>query len=109
MGDCYFFGTGASPDLEKAASCYQSAAEIHQSAQAAWNLGWMHENGVGVEQDFHLAARFYVQALDTNSESYLPVKLSLTKLHFRDWWNQLTRGPVNSIQPEPGKLLAVIV
>lgn len=107
MGDYYLSGYGTDVDLEKAATCYQSAAEMHQSAQAAWNLGWMHENGIGVEQDYHLAMRYYTQALETNSESYLPVKLSLTKLRFRNWWNTITRGNVNPIHPEPGKLHAL--
>ena len=104
MGDYYLKGYGAETDLEKAATCYQSAAEMQQSAQAAWNLGWMHENGIGVEKDYHLAMRFYVQALETNSESYLPVRLSLMKLRLRSWWNTVTHGGVNPIQPESGKV-----
>ena len=103
MGDYYLNGYGVQADLEKAASCYQSAVEMPSSAQAAWNLAWMHENGIGVEQDYHLAMRYYVQALETNSESYLPVKLSLVKLRLRNWWNTLTHGDVNPIHPEPGR------
>jgi SEL1 protein len=102
MGDYYLNGYGVEAEPEKAATCYQAAAEMQQSAQAAWNLGWMHENGIGVEQDFHLAMRFYMQALETNSESYVPVKLSLFKLRWRNWWNTITRGDVNPIHPEPG-------
>ncbi|KAL8784573.1 MAG: hypothetical protein Q9195_008998 [Heterodermia aff. obscurata] len=101
MGDYYLGGYGVEKDMERAATCYQTAAETHQSAQALWNLGWIHENGLGVEQDFHLAKRFYDQALETNQESYLPVKLSLTKLRMRSAWNTLTHGKVNSIQSEP--------
>ena len=103
MGDYYLGGYGVEADMEKAATCYQTAAETHQSAQALWNLGWIHENGLGVEQDFHLAKRFYDQALETNQESYLPVKLSLTKLRMRSFWNTITNGKVKSIQSEPGK------
>lgn len=103
MGDYYLGGWGTNPDKEKAAMCYQTAAEFQQSAQALWNLGWMHENGIGVDQDFHLAKRFYDQALETNQEAYLPVKLSLLKLRMRSLWNTFTNGHVNSIQSEPGK------
>ena len=103
MGDYYLGGYGIEADMEKAATCYQTAAETHQSAQALWNLGWIHENGIGVEQDFHLAKRFYDQALETNQEAYLPVKLSLTKLRMRSFWNTITNGKVNSIQAEPGQ------
>ena len=103
MGDYYLGGYGIEADMEKAATCYQSAAEMQQSAQAMWNLGWMHENGIGVEQDFHLAKRFYDQALETNQESYLPVKLSLVKLRMRSAWNTFTNGKVKSIQADPGQ------
>lgn len=100
MGDHYLFGLGAIASAENAAACYQAAAGTMQSAQAMWNLGWMHENGVGIEQDFHLAKRFYDQALDTNVEAYLPVKLSLYKLRWRSWWNDVTHGGVKGIGPD---------
>jgi SEL1 protein len=102
MGDYYLQGIGTEKDMEKAASCYTAASEFHQSAQALYNLGWMHENGVGLDQDFHLAKRYYDQALETNDEAYLPVTLSLFKLRLRSAWNTLTNGRINSIQDEPG-------
>ncbi len=105
MGDYYLGGWGTKLDKERAATCYQAAAEFQQSAQALWNLGWMHENGIGVQQDFHLAKRFYDQALETNQEAYLPVKLSLLKLRMRSFWNTITNGDVNSIQSEPGEFI----
>ncbi|KAF7190500.1 Protein sel-1-like 1 [Pseudocercospora fuligena] len=100
MGDYYLYGLGSSISPENAASCYQAAAETMQSAQAMWNLGWMHENGIGIDQDFHLAKRFYDQALETNREAYLPVKLSLFKLRWRSWWNGVTRGGIHGIEDE---------
>lgn len=100
MGDYYLSGLGAVSSSENAAACYQAAAESLQSAQAMWNLGWMHENGIGIEQDFHLAKRFYDQALETNKEAYLPVKLSLWKLRWRSWWNGVTRGGVHGIEED---------
>lgn len=101
MGDYYLKGIGTEADVDKASTCYQSAADGHHSAQAFWNLGWMHENGIAVEQDFHMAKRFYDLALETNSEAYLPVKLSLIKLRARSYWNTFTHGTVNSIREEP--------
>jgi SEL1 protein len=103
MGDYYLEGYGTPPDQEKAAACYQAAAETMQSAQAYWNLGWMHENGIGIEQDFHLAKRFYDHALETNKEAFLPVTLALFKLRARSFWNTITYGNIKSIQDEPGK------
>ncbi|EMD86859.1 hypothetical protein COCC4DRAFT_51443 [Bipolaris maydis ATCC 48331] len=102
MGDYYLMGIGTQPDQEKAAACYQAAAETMRSAQALWNLGWMHENGIGIDQDFHLAKRHYDLALETNPrEAYLPVLLALYKLRFRSWWNTFTNGNIKSIQEEP--------
>ncbi|KAI9842767.1 MAG: ERAD-associated protein [Sclerophora amabilis] len=101
MGDYYLDGVGTTADDDKAATCYQSAAEFQQSAQALWNLGWMHENGIGVDQDFHLAKRLYDLSLETNEEAYLPVSLSLLKLRMRSFWNTITNGRINSIREEP--------
>ncbi|KAF8891764.1 hypothetical protein BD779DRAFT_1643181 [Infundibulicybe gibba] len=98
VGDYYYHGLGVSADeteasrLEKAARYYQSAADTQLSALAMWNLGWMYENGVGVPQDFHLAKRHYDLALETNSEAYLPVTLSLGKLYLRSIWHTLMGG-----------------
>lgn len=103
MGDYYLSGFGTPSDPDKASTCYHTAAEVHHSAQALWNLGWMHENGIAVEQDFHMAKRYYDLALETNLEAYLPVKLALIKLRARSYWNTFTRGKVNSIQSEPAE------
>lgn len=48
MGDYYFHGIGTEADFKKATACYQVAGNAEYSAMAMWNLGWMHENGVGV-------------------------------------------------------------
>jgi len=97
MGDWYLYGYGiTSPDPVKAATCYQAAVES-MSAMGMWNLGWCHENGIGVEQDFHLAKRYYDMAAMTNSEASLPVALSLIKLRIRSFYNKITHGKINSI------------
>lgn len=103
MGDYYYYGIGTEPDIQKAVQCYLSASDHSQSAQALFNLGWMHENGVGLTQDFHLAKRYYDHALLVNKEAYLPVTLSLMKLRIRSAWNTLTHGDIHSIQEEPSK------
>jgi SEL1 protein len=43
-------------------------------------------------QDFHLAKRHYDLALETNTEAYLPVVLSLIKLYGRSLWHTLIGG-----------------
>ncbi|KNZ74880.1 Sel-1 like protein [Termitomyces sp. J132] len=97
VGDYYYHGLGVPEQdeatrLEKAVMYYQSAADTQVSALAMWNLGWMYENGIGVPQDFHLAKRHYDLALETNSEAYLPVVLSLGKLYLRSLWHTLMGG-----------------
>jgi SEL1 protein len=103
MGDYYLYGIGTDADIDKAVQCYTGAAEYYQSAQALYNLGWMHEHGVGLDQDYHLAKRHYDAALATNDEAYLPVTLSLLKLRAKSAWNTLTHGTINSIKDEPGR------
>ncbi|KAI0272118.1 hypothetical protein BGY98DRAFT_1002630 [Russula aff. rugulosa BPL654] len=94
VGDYYYHGLGV-PDepenvrWEKAAGYYRSAADTQVSALAMWNLGWMYEHGYGVPQDFHLAKRHYDIALETNVEAYLPVMLSLFRLHTHSLWYTL--------------------
>ncbi len=105
MGDYYLHGIGIEKNIDKAVQCYMGASEYHLSGQALYNLGWMHENGVGLNQDYHLAKRYYDLALTASEEAYLPVTLSLLKLRARSAWNTFTNGRINSIQDEPGMLL----
>lgn len=105
MGDYYFYGIGAELDIAKAVQCYTGASDYSQSAQALFNLGWMHENGIGLNQDFHLAKRYYDHALEVNEEAYLPVTLSLLKLRLRSAWNTITHGEIHGIQDEPSMYL----
>jgi SEL1 protein len=105
MGDYHLVGIGTPADAAKASTCYHAAAEAHHSAQAFWNLGWMHENRIAVHQDFHMAKRYYDLALETNQEAYLPVKLSLIKLRIRSFWNRISNGNVNPIKDETGERL----
>lgn len=100
MGDYYLKGLGVPsgiPQPEKAAACYASAANTHVSSIAMHNLGWMHENGIGVSQDFHLAKRYYDLSLETNIEAYLPVTLSLVKLHLRSLYKAIMAGDIKSM------------
>lgn len=101
MGDYYLNGCGTASGQarpEKAAACYQTATNTHLSAMAMWNLGWMHENGIGVSQDYHLAKRFYDLALETNSEASLPVTLALFKLYIRSLWAYIVHGDSKYLQ-----------
>ncbi|KAL2642269.1 hypothetical protein R1flu_009856 [Riccia fluitans] len=66
---------GNEKDLEQAAEAYERA-RLQQNAQAMFNLGYMHEHGVGLPLDLHLAKRYYDQALETDHDATLPVTLA---------------------------------
>lgn len=81
VGDCYYYGcAGLSRDKVEAAVYYQLAADL-RNTHAIFNLGLMHEAGDGVEQDFHLAKRFYDQAADVDIDARLPRAVALFLLN----------------------------
>lgn len=47
-----------------------------------FNLGYMHEQGLGMKKDWHLAKRCYDLAADTSIDAKVPVALALIKLSF---------------------------
>merc|ERR1712027_38940 len=67
-------------DYEQAASHYRIASEQQNNAQAMFNLGYMHELGLGMKRDIHLAKRFYDMAAETSVDAKVPVALALAKL-----------------------------
>ncbi|KAA0197914.1 hypothetical protein HAZT_HAZT007241 [Hyalella azteca] len=80
LGDHYYYGWGTNVDYEAAAAHYRLASEQQRNAQAMFNLGYMHEQGQGLNQDMHLAKRFYDQARESDSDAVVPVALALAKL-----------------------------
>jgi SEL1 protein len=86
-------------DLAMAAHYYQVAVEKHHSPRANFNLGFMHEWGLGLKQDFPLAKRHYDLAINGHSsEAELAVQISLMAMSiheyfvklqvaWEDWWN----------------------
>ena len=77
VGDCFYYGCGGmSRDKVEAAFFYQLAADL-RNTHAIFNLGLMHEAGDGVEQDFHLAKRFYDLAAKEDIDAKLPRAVAL--------------------------------
>lgn len=50
LGDYHFYGYGTDVDYETAVIHYRLASEQQHSAQAMFNLGYMHEKGLGIKQ-----------------------------------------------------------
>lgn len=80
LGDAYYYGRGTRVDYKAAARQYRLASEQQHNAQAMFNLGYMHERGLGLTKDRHLAKRCYDLAADANPDAKIPVALALVKL-----------------------------
>ena len=50
IGDYHYYGYGTEVDYETAAMHYRMASEQQHNAQAMFNLGYMHEQGLGMKQ-----------------------------------------------------------
>mmetsp|Transcript_15481 Transcript_15481/g.24039 ORF Transcript_15481/g.24039 Transcript_15481/m.24039 type:complete len:948 (+) Transcript_15481:99-2942(+) len=75
-------------DYETAATYYRKAADMSNS-QANFNLGYMHEWGIGLKQDFPLAKRHYDLA-GHSSEAAVPVQIALSAMKVHQRWVKLT-------------------
>uniref|UniRef100_A0A7S0IBE6 Uncharacterized protein n=1 Tax=Micromonas pusilla TaxID=38833 RepID=A0A7S0IBE6_MICPS len=85
IGDAYYYGVGVGEaDRNKSAAVYLRASQ-RRSAQAMFNLGTMHEHGLGLPKDLHLAKRYYDMVLSTDPKAWVPVKLALWKLRAHGW------------------------
>eukprot|EP01063_Lacrimia_lanifica_P028670 TRINITY_DN422_c1_g4_i1.p1 TRINITY_DN422_c1_g4~~TRINITY_DN422_c1_g4_i1.p1 ORF type:complete len:927 (+),score=320.67 TRINITY_DN422_c1_g4_i1:64-2844(+) len=84
VGDYNYYGMGVDVDVDKALSSYKLGA-ARRNHQAMFNLGYMHEHGVSIAQDFHLAKRYYDQAFEASDHAYWPITLALIKLQVH-WW-----------------------
>ncbi|CAI9786898.1 unnamed protein product [Fraxinus pennsylvanica] len=82
IGDAYYYGRGTVRDYVRAAEAYM-LAKSQSNAQAIFNLGYMHEHGLGLPFDLHLAKRYYDHALEVDPTAKLPVTLALASLWMR--------------------------
>lgn len=61
LGDYHYYGYGTPVDYELAAAHYKIASDRHQAAQAMFNLGYMHEQGLGLSKVFFVYLHsFYI-------------------------------------------------
>ena len=68
-----------------AAEYYRKAVDAH-SGRANFNLGFMYEWGLGLEQDFPLAKRHYDLAVMHHREAELAVSVALTAMQIHVWF-----------------------
>ncbi|VDO04498.1 unnamed protein product [Rodentolepis nana] len=82
LGDYHFYGLGTEVNYDQAIQEYRIASDVLRNAQAMFNLGYMHEHGLGFKRDIHLAKRFYDMAASTSTDAQIPAALALAKLSF---------------------------
>ncbi|KAL1514063.1 hypothetical protein ABEB36_003386 [Hypothenemus hampei] len=102
VGDYYYYGLGTFVDYETAATQYRIAAEQQHNAQAMFNLGYMHEQGLGISKDIHLAKRWFDLAAETSVDAKVPVTLALCKLNFLFTIEKLGESPLPSLTDSLG-------
>jgi TPR repeat protein len=93
LGDAYWYGKGIDVDLRKAGSLYTAASKINHP-RALFNLGYMHQYGLGMPKDMHIAKRYYDQAMMTGTGAYLPSVLALTWLQVHNSWDAVLKPMV---------------
>lgn len=50
LGDYHFYGLGTEVNYEQAIQEYRFASDVMRNAQAMFNLGYMHEHGLGFKR-----------------------------------------------------------
>jgi len=75
-------------DLEKAAQYYRLASQQHKSPRANFNLGYMHQWGLGLTQDFPLAKRHYDLAGSAKQASFA-AQLALMAMGLHEQFSSL--------------------
>lgn len=58
LGDLFYYGLSVQINMVKAADHYLQAADARHP-QALYNMGYMHQWGLGVAKDFYLAKRYF--------------------------------------------------
>lgn len=77
IGDFFYYGWGGvEVDHAKSFMYYKHASELH-NPQATYNVGFMHQFGLGIEEDLLLAKRYFDLALSYNPYAVIPVFVGL--------------------------------
>lgn len=84
IGDAYYYGHGTNVSLTKSISAYRQASE-QRNSHAMFNLAYMHEHGIGLVKDLHLAKRYYDMILTSQPDASIIVQIALKKLHIHQW------------------------
>lgn len=90
-GDYYYYGYGIPIDYFMAARMYSIASDGLDS-QAAFNMGYLHEHGLGVSKDFSLSKAYYERSNELDPKAWLPVSVALWKIYIKSFWESDSRA-----------------
>jgi len=91
LGDYHYYGYETKIDYEMAVYQYKKASQVKYNAQALFNLGYMHQNGLGLKRDHRLAKTYYDLAEQVSSEAVVPVaftRIQIKIIYGFDWFMQ---------------------
>merc|ERR1712154_254664 len=73
--------------LQEAGNYYEMAAEnsLGANAQSMFNLGYMHQYGIGRKKDFSMAKRFYDLSKEQDPNGKIACWICLAILYFDDF------------------------
>jgi len=91
LGDYFYYGKGVSENLEVSSIYYRAASDL-RDPQATFNLGYMHQKGLGLPKDLHLAKRYYDLAFEYNPEAYIASHIAISTLIFEDAMDYFNKG-----------------
>ena len=81
LGDMFYYGNGVEQNYTIAAGFYKQVS--HRNSQAAFNLGYMYQFGIGVPQDLYMAKRMYDNSnkLTQNRLATWPALITVFAMH----------------------------
>lgn len=84
LGNAYYYGhKGMDQDYFKSLEKYQSASTA--SPEAVYNIGYMHEIGVGFPQNFKLAIKHYDRVLTMDRHAKYPIFIAKQRVAWKQW------------------------
>lgn len=90
LGDYYYYGIGTPKDYSKAYTCYKIAYEQSSIGMGLWNMAYMHEYGIGRDQDIYIARRL-LDELSSNQNSYFPLKVAIFWINIHQLYIKLLK------------------
>lgn len=83
LASVHLRGDDGLPVSHTAAAAHYRAAAEHLHPAALFELGTLHEQGLGLRPDLHLAKRYYDRAGSASDAAWLPVTLAVARVHLK--------------------------